>query len=237
MTHHGGILSTFWANWYDMQVKTVQYGAGERGKRSRVHGELVCGPETLSRGASCAKNRCDFGDEIRAHPLDDAYHKARSPQLGQDHGAAVLGRQLGRTGPASARQFRRLRARRLARRNGSKRTASSTGRISTPTTGASCSASSSTISSRARTPAGASSRACCCRCAIRARNSSSAPRANGRSRARNGRSSISTRRDFSLTETSLTGEARVTFDALGDGVTFLTPPLHTETEITGPVAR
>ena len=48
MTHHGGILSTFWENWYDMQVKTVQYGAGERGKRSRVHGELVCGPETLS---------------------------------------------------------------------------------------------------------------------------------------------------------------------------------------------
>src|SRR6266700_1047455 len=29
MTHHGGILSTFWANWYDMQVKTVQYGLGE----------------------------------------------------------------------------------------------------------------------------------------------------------------------------------------------------------------
>ena len=27
MTHHGGILSTFWENWYDMQVKTVQYGA------------------------------------------------------------------------------------------------------------------------------------------------------------------------------------------------------------------
>ena len=25
MTHHGGILSTFWDNWYDMQVKTVQY--------------------------------------------------------------------------------------------------------------------------------------------------------------------------------------------------------------------
>ena len=48
MTHHGGILSTFWANWYDMQVKTVQHGVGERGRRSRVHGELVCGPETLS---------------------------------------------------------------------------------------------------------------------------------------------------------------------------------------------
>jgi hypothetical protein len=78
MTHHGGILSTFWANWYDMQVKTVQYGAGERGKHSGVHGELVCGPETLSE-EQLAKNRADFGSEIRNHPLDDDYHKARSP--------------------------------------------------------------------------------------------------------------------------------------------------------------
>ncbi|MGE5534214.1 MAG: CocE/NonD family hydrolase [Acidobacteriota bacterium] len=78
MTHHGGILSTFWENWYDMQVKTVQYGAGERGGRSRVHGQLVCGPETLSE-EELAKNRTSFGDEIRAHPLDDEYHKARSP--------------------------------------------------------------------------------------------------------------------------------------------------------------
>ncbi len=78
MTHHGGILSTFWANWYDMQVKTVQYGLGERGPRSRVTGELVCGDETLSEKQLYA-NRCDFGDEILAHPLDDAYHKARSP--------------------------------------------------------------------------------------------------------------------------------------------------------------
>ena len=79
MTHHGGILSTFWENWYDMQVKTVQYGAGERGKRSRVHGELVCGPETLSE-EELKKNRCDFGAEIAAHPMDDDYHRARSPQ-------------------------------------------------------------------------------------------------------------------------------------------------------------
>jgi uncharacterized protein len=78
MTHHGGILSTFWANWYDMQVKTVQYGAGERGRRSRVHGELVCGPETLSE-QELAANRVDFGAAIRAHPLDDSYHRERSP--------------------------------------------------------------------------------------------------------------------------------------------------------------
>ncbi|MGC1777755.1 MAG: CocE/NonD family hydrolase [Xanthobacteraceae bacterium] len=78
MTHHGGILSTFWDNWYDMQVKTVQYGAGERGKRSRVHGGLVCGPEIFS-DEQLARNRSDFGADIAAHPLDDSYHRARSP--------------------------------------------------------------------------------------------------------------------------------------------------------------
>jgi len=78
MTHHGGILSTFWGNWYDMQVKTVQYGLGGRGPRSRANGAWVCGDETLSE-AELAVNRCEFGDEVLAHPLDDDYHKARSP--------------------------------------------------------------------------------------------------------------------------------------------------------------
>jgi uncharacterized protein len=78
MTHHGGILCTFWMNWYDMQVKTVQYGLGERGPRSRVTGELICGPEVLSE-KELNRNRCDLGTEILAHPFDDDYHKTRSP--------------------------------------------------------------------------------------------------------------------------------------------------------------
>src|SRR3972149_424700 len=78
MTRHGGILCTFWANWYDMQVKTVQYGLGARGPRSRVTGEPACGPETLPE-EELAKRRGDLGNEIAAHPLDDDYHKARSP--------------------------------------------------------------------------------------------------------------------------------------------------------------
>jgi uncharacterized protein len=78
MTHHGGILSTFWENWYDMQVKTVQFGAGERCKRSRVTSDQVCGPETLSE-EELARNRTDFGAQIVSHPMDDDYHKARSP--------------------------------------------------------------------------------------------------------------------------------------------------------------
>ncbi len=78
MTHHGGILSTFWANWYDIQVKSVQYGLGERGPRSRVTGALVCGDVTLS-DRELYQNRADFGADVLAHPLDDAYHRERSP--------------------------------------------------------------------------------------------------------------------------------------------------------------
>jgi len=81
LTHHGGILCTFAQNWYDMQVKTVQHGAGERGPRSRVTGELACGPETLAED-ELTRNRADFGADILAHPLDDDYHRARSPVWG-----------------------------------------------------------------------------------------------------------------------------------------------------------
>ena len=79
MTHHGGILSTFWDHWYDMQVKTVQYGLGERGPKSPATGALVCGDVTLS-DSELAANRCQFGQDILSHPEDDAYHHERSAQ-------------------------------------------------------------------------------------------------------------------------------------------------------------
>jgi uncharacterized protein len=79
LTHHGGILCTFAANWYDMQVKTVQHGVGSRGARSRVTGEFACGPETLD-GAVLENHRTDFGVDIASHPLDDEYHRSRSPR-------------------------------------------------------------------------------------------------------------------------------------------------------------
>ena len=77
MTHHGGILNTFWANWYDMQVKNVQHGLATRGPKSQVTGELICGTKNLT-DEELAQNRCNFGDDILAHPLDDDYHKKRS---------------------------------------------------------------------------------------------------------------------------------------------------------------
>lgn len=76
-THHGGMVSTFWANWYDMQVKTVQYGLGDRGPVNPNTGMNVCGDETLS-DEELAANRSAFGEQIVAHPLDDAYHRERS---------------------------------------------------------------------------------------------------------------------------------------------------------------
>jgi predicted acyl esterase len=82
MTHHGGILSTFWANWYDMQVKTVQYGLGRRGPVNSNTGVAACGDITLT-DVELAENRSDFGTDILAHPLDDDYHRDRSAQWDQ----------------------------------------------------------------------------------------------------------------------------------------------------------
>jgi predicted acyl esterase len=81
-THHGGILSSFWANWYDQQVTVVQHGVGEKGPRHPVTGETVAGPETLT-SAELAAARVPFADEIRSHPLDDEFHRARSADWGQ----------------------------------------------------------------------------------------------------------------------------------------------------------
>lgn len=87
MTHHGGIPSfTFWREWYRAQVVNVQHGVGARGKVNPATaipavpgtGELVAGPETLSE-EELARNRVDMIGLIRGHPLEDEFHKARSP--------------------------------------------------------------------------------------------------------------------------------------------------------------
>ena len=80
MTHHGGILCTFFPNWYDMQVTTVQYGLGTRGPTHHPTGLAACGDTTLDE-AELAANRADFPADIAAHPLDDDYHRDRSAVL------------------------------------------------------------------------------------------------------------------------------------------------------------
>jgi predicted acyl esterase len=80
MTYHGGILSTFFPNWFDKQILElgVQHGYGERGSRNPNTGELTAGPETLT-DQELAANRSAFAADIAAHSLDDDYHRRRSP--------------------------------------------------------------------------------------------------------------------------------------------------------------
>jgi len=77
---HGGIVCVFRKNWQDMQVKTVQHGVGERGARSAITGELVCGPGTLT-DAELAANREDMWRELSSRELEDGYYRERTPDL------------------------------------------------------------------------------------------------------------------------------------------------------------
>lgn len=77
---HGGIICVFRKNWQDMQVKTVQHGVGERGAKSRITGELVCGPETLPE-EELVKNREDLWANVLARELDGPYYHERTGDL------------------------------------------------------------------------------------------------------------------------------------------------------------
>src|SRR6266700_1698485 len=78
MTHHGGILCSFWANWYRQQVLGVQHGVGDKGPVSRTTGDPVAGPATLGP-EELARTRTDLEADALAHPIDGEYHRERSP--------------------------------------------------------------------------------------------------------------------------------------------------------------
>ena len=78
LSHHGGILCEFGGKWYPKQISGVQHGVGERGGRSRVTGELVAGPPTLS-DEELAANRADFAADLKSRPLIDAWYEERYP--------------------------------------------------------------------------------------------------------------------------------------------------------------
>lgn len=80
LCRHGGILCEQQDTWFKRQVTMVQHGAGERGAKSRVTGELVAGPETLS-DEELAANRVDPGEDVRIRPLIDDYYRARTADL------------------------------------------------------------------------------------------------------------------------------------------------------------
>ncbi len=117
MTHHGGMVSTFWRNWYDMQVLPIQHGVGRSESRQSASPASMSRARRLSTEATRAANRSDLGADILAHPLDDSYHRERSARLADRAGALPVGRELGRPRTPPPGQRRRLHR---GRRNGQK---------------------------------------------------------------------------------------------------------------------
>ena len=78
IAYYGGIRCVFFGNWFKKQVMTVQYGLGKRGYFNPNTGEPASGPETLPE-EELARNRTDLAAAIQDHPLDDPFHRDRSP--------------------------------------------------------------------------------------------------------------------------------------------------------------
>jgi uncharacterized protein len=81
LARHGGILCDFLDNWSRRQVNNVQHGVGARGPKSAVTGEPVAGPPTLP-AQELEKNRADVGADALRHRLLDDYYRVRLPDFG-----------------------------------------------------------------------------------------------------------------------------------------------------------
>jgi hypothetical protein len=80
VARHGGIYCGFLDNLYPRAFHRVQHGLGERGLRSRVTGELVSGPPTLSE-AELRNNRRDIEQLVLEHRFEDAASRERTPDF------------------------------------------------------------------------------------------------------------------------------------------------------------
>ncbi len=78
-SYHGGMQSGFAAAWWPRQVLVNQHGNAASHYRDRDTGERTTGP-ALSE-ALLAGNRVDYPAELLRHPLDDAWHRERTPDL------------------------------------------------------------------------------------------------------------------------------------------------------------
>jgi uncharacterized protein len=81
-SRHGGIVTDFVMGWFARQILPVQHGLGERGVRSAITGDWVSGPETLGDD-ELARNRHDSRGDAIEHELDDEYYSSRSAALSQ----------------------------------------------------------------------------------------------------------------------------------------------------------
>jgi uncharacterized protein len=82
LCRHGGILSDFLNSWHPRQVGNVQHGAGTRGAKSVVTGELVAGPDTVPE-SELVKRRADTPGEAKRRLLIDDYYTSRTADFAQ----------------------------------------------------------------------------------------------------------------------------------------------------------
>ena len=82
LCRHGGILCDFLNSWHPRQVASVQHGVGSRGAKSMVTGEPVAGPETLPK-EELAKHCADTPGEPKRRRLHDDYYAARTADFAQ----------------------------------------------------------------------------------------------------------------------------------------------------------
>ena len=83
-TRHGGILSLFSDLWFNKYVLPVQHGLGARGWASHIlEGEWVAGPETFDE-ATLSTNLVDWRRKIREHRFaNEPYWRSRLPDFSQ----------------------------------------------------------------------------------------------------------------------------------------------------------
>ena len=83
LSRHGGILCDFSNSWHPRQVGSVQHGVGSRGAKSAVTGELVAGPDTLRRGRTRRATAPIHPAKRSAARSDDDYYARRTADSGQ----------------------------------------------------------------------------------------------------------------------------------------------------------
>jgi len=184
LSHNGGIYNTFAQNWYDMQVKTVQYGLGTKGHRNRMNGDWVSvqrrsPPSKWAQAVTISAKRI-------SRTRSTTISTRRCCRTGRRSRCRCSRPRIGADSRCIRAETSKAFSGRRRSRNGSKYTASSTGRTTTPTMASICRRSFLATFSKAREMAGTGSRGCSSTFVIQTRSLWSATRRIGRSRARGG---------------------------------------------------
>jgi predicted acyl esterase len=82
-TRQDGIFASgFLGRWWTRSVLRFQHGNAQNECRDIYTGERVTGPASLSPEALAA-NRADYPGDVLAHPFNDDFYRARTPDLAQ----------------------------------------------------------------------------------------------------------------------------------------------------------